>query len=40
MPLRLALGSDALSSIAAKLDRLRKDMEDWRDVSIATTFSA
>lgn len=38
MPLRLALGADAVQGIEAKLQRLHKDMEDWRSVSTATAF--
>ncbi|MDB5686320.1 MAG: hypothetical protein JWR77_909 [Rhizorhabdus sp.] len=38
MPLRLALGADAVQGIEAKLARLRKDMDDWRVASVATAF--
>lgn len=40
MPLRLALGADAVAGIEAKLDRLRKDMGEWRGASLATAFDA
>jgi len=40
MPLRLALGEDAVLGIESKLQKLRQDMEDWREVSVATAFSA
>jgi NAD(P)-dependent dehydrogenase (short-subunit alcohol dehydrogenase family) len=39
-PLRLALGADAVAGIEAKLQRLRKDMDDWRETAIATVFDA
>lgn len=38
MPLRLALGADAVQGIHAKLERLRKDMATWREASLATAF--
>ena len=39
-PLRLALGADAVHGIAAKFERLRKDMEDWRETAMATAYDA
>jgi NAD(P)-dependent dehydrogenase (short-subunit alcohol dehydrogenase family) len=38
MPLRLMLGADAVSAIQAKQDVLRKEMAEWKGVSLATAF--
>jgi NAD(P)-dependent dehydrogenase (short-subunit alcohol dehydrogenase family) len=37
-PLRLPLGADAVAGIEGKLGRLKQDMDDWREASIATAF--
>ncbi len=37
-PMRLPLGRIVLGNLQAKLDSVRKDMEDWRTVSEATVF--
>lgn len=39
-PLRLVLGADAVQGIEAKLRRQRQDMDDWRELAVATTFDA
>jgi len=38
-PLRLALGADAVEGIGNKLERLKTDMDNWREASVATAFS-
>jgi NAD(P)-dependent dehydrogenase (short-subunit alcohol dehydrogenase family) len=38
MPLRLMLGADAVSAIQAKQDVLRREMAEWKGVSLATAF--
>lgn len=37
-PLRLPLGKVVLGNIQAKLDSVRKDMEDWREVAATVVF--
>jgi NAD(P)-dependent dehydrogenase (short-subunit alcohol dehydrogenase family) len=37
-PLRLPLGEDAITTIEAKLESVRKDIAPWREVGINTTF--
>lgn len=37
-PLRLALGEDAVTAIAAKHEQLTRDLEAWREASLATAF--
>jgi short-subunit dehydrogenase len=37
-PLRLPLGKIAIGTISAKLDSVRKDMEDWRQVAEGAVF--
>jgi short-subunit dehydrogenase len=37
-PLRLAIGEDSLTDVLKKLDRTRKDAEEWRAVSSSTYF--
>jgi len=37
-PLRLLLGADAVAGIEAKLERLKQDIDAWRDESLATAF--
>lgn len=38
-PLRLALGADAVGGINQKLERLKQDMDNWREASLATAFA-
>lgn len=38
-PLRLALGADAVDGIQQKLERLKLDMDNWREASLATAFA-
>jgi NAD(P)-dependent dehydrogenase (short-subunit alcohol dehydrogenase family) len=38
MPLRLPLGSDSIAEIRAHLDLVRRDVDAWEPISIATTF--
>src|SRR3546814_392341 len=38
-PLRLALGADAVDGINQKLERLKQDMDNWREASLATAFA-
>jgi NAD(P)-dependent dehydrogenase (short-subunit alcohol dehydrogenase family) len=38
MPRRLPLGADAVAGIEGKLARLKKDMDDWRALSLSTAF--
>jgi NAD(P)-dependent dehydrogenase (short-subunit alcohol dehydrogenase family) len=40
LPLRLALGSDAVEAIRAKHETLRSDLERWEAVAQAVTFDA
>lgn len=37
-PLRLLLGSDAYRLAQSRLEALRKNFEDWRDVTVSTDF--
>ncbi|WP_031077606.1 oxidoreductase [Streptomyces sp. NRRL WC-3742] len=37
-PLRLQLGADAVERIEAKLDRVRSELDRWRDVALSTSF--
>jgi NAD(P)-dependent dehydrogenase (short-subunit alcohol dehydrogenase family) len=37
-PFRLVLGAMGLASVQAKVDRLKADMDAWRDVSLATAY--
>jgi hypothetical protein len=37
-PLRLVLGGDAVERVTNKLAAVRQDLEDWREVSLATDF--
>jgi NAD(P)-dependent dehydrogenase (short-subunit alcohol dehydrogenase family) len=37
-PLRLLLGSDAYQLVLAKLDVMRKDFEEWRELTFSTDF--
>lgn len=37
-PLRLALGSDAVQAIEAKLDSVRADLDAWREVAVNTAY--
>jgi len=37
-PLRLALGEFAVDAFERKINMLKKDMEDWKEVSINTTY--
>jgi NAD(P)-dependent dehydrogenase (short-subunit alcohol dehydrogenase family) len=39
-PLRLALGSDAVARIEAKLDRMRAELDGWRKLSLTTDHAA
>jgi hypothetical protein len=38
MPLRLPLGPDSIAEIRAHLDLVRRDVDVWEPISIATTF--
>lgn len=38
MPRRLPLGADAVAGIEGKLARLKKDMDNWRELSLSTAF--
>jgi NAD(P)-dependent dehydrogenase (short-subunit alcohol dehydrogenase family) len=40
MPLRLPLGADAVAGIEDKLQRLKRDMDEWRAASLATAFDS
>ncbi|PZG12873.1 oxidoreductase [Nonomuraea aridisoli] len=35
-PLRLQLGSDCVAAVERKLERVRRELDDWRSVSVAT----
>ena len=35
-PLRIALGSDAVTRIETKLDRMRAELDRWRALSLTT----
>ncbi len=35
-PLRLQLGADAIERIEAKLDLVRRELDQWRQVALAT----
>ena len=37
-PLRLPLGQDAIETIEAELDKVRQDIQPWRQIGIETTF--
>jgi NAD(P)-dependent dehydrogenase (short-subunit alcohol dehydrogenase family) len=37
-PFRLLLGAMGLASVQAKIDRLKADMDAWREVSLATAY--
>ena len=37
-PLRLALGSDAFDRIAAKLDSMRQNLQQWESLTRSTSF--
>ena len=37
-PLRLPLGADAVAMIEAKLESVRKELEEWRQVAVETTY--
>ncbi len=37
-PLRLALGADAINAIATKLDSVKAELEEWKEVSINTAY--
>jgi NAD(P)-dependent dehydrogenase (short-subunit alcohol dehydrogenase family) len=39
-PLRLALGADSVERITNKLAAVRRDLEDWRALSVSTNFDA
>ena len=37
-PLRLALGADAVEGIGTKIEKVRTDINTWREASLATAF--
>lgn len=40
MPARLLLGSDAVAIVTAELDAQRKEIDDWKSISVGTDYSA
>lgn len=36
-PLRLQLGTDAVERVEAKLDLVRRELDQWRDVALSTS---
>ena len=40
VPFRLLLGSDAVRLVSAEMDIQRQELEDWKDISLATDFDA